>query len=952
MSFVLLLVFALGGRAQNVEYVIFYDVVTEYSIVRHYVSINEGGTAVVDETTFSDRCVWIASTELPVALGEWGVSLSGKDAGTYNNSNRKTLQSKAEKNSYLCGPVESYQTSSQKGIPVDLSLRTNGTRTFWLLDKDYSGFPVYSAYYHNHYVFLDEGTWKFSSGVGVGVRPERARIAKLEVLPLIPVSFTWDVSNDKPTVSMVADAGCDIRYTLDGTAPTTESVSYTGPIQVDWNKAIKAIAVKDGKASSENELVLHRGETVSIDDREDHKWTYYSGVDASVDGGNYNTNYKGRIFNPNPRDVKITYDGNGGAVSIDNGEDESSFVYHKTLEQETTGNYTYTVISNPFSKRPAGKGFGGWKIISGGNYIEGHKDNDVLSLDENINFIDLPASDANNAPAEIKLQATWVNSNVSYATGGLINYEVSGGTYETNFMVLDKETAGTITVKSPCTIMMVEPDGSTDYRNDNTFTGAIIPMPDADGRTKIEFAKWNPAAAIDAMGRNFTIGRGMKMDERRALYGMGTANTPVNQVVKVESGKFASLTHYGANPQSITKQWITLGCDYDRAKKDNNKLEVTGRLLVGDQKKLGLSSDDEMCRVYGLSGKFMTNNTVSNANLADCYYMSVTGTANEGHRYLEILGGEWKSIAGGRGENHDEEKPSFTFRMRGGLLEGSVYGAAEYRNASGTRTYIITGGIIKGWVAGGANGTNINEGAMTGASYIYVGGDAQINSEGSTTLINRAVGGNVFGAGCGYSANSTSGQVTLGTNVVIADNAYVERGVYGGGSYGYCPTDKTSNIYITGGTVDGIAGGVDGTKYMDNIQGGIYGGACQNIGGNVNIYMTGGTINGGIYGGSNASGTLSGNVNMTIAGGTVGTQEKSASLYGGGFGNNTTVSGNVNIKYTGGLLNGNLFGGGNEGVVNGNTSVTITGGEIKQNVYGGGNKAAVSGTTNVVIGKQ
>jgi hypothetical protein len=90
---------------------------------------------------------------------------------------------------------------------------------------------------------------------------------------------------------------------------------------------------------------------------------------------------------------------------------------------------------------------------------------------------------------------------------------------------------------------------------------------------------------------------------------------------------------------------------------------------------------------------------------------------------------------------------------------------------------------------------------------------------------------------------------------------------------------------------------------------------------------------------------------MTIAGGTVGTEEKAASVYGGGYGKSTTIEGNVSIKYTDGTLNGNLFGGGNEGAVTGNTNVTITGGEIKQNVYGGGNKAAVSGTTNVVIGQ-
>ena len=204
--------------------------------------------------------------------------------------------------------------------------------------------------------------------------------------------------------------------------------------------------------------------------------------------------------------------------------------------------------------------------------------------------------------------------------------------------------------------------------------------------------------------------------------------------------------------------------------------------------------------------------------------------------------------------------------MKGGHILGSIYGAAQYEAAKGTCTFVITGGTINGWIAGGANGTNSTKGDLDGKSFIYVGGNARIDSDGSDDVINRAVGGNVFGAGCGYSATSTSGQVTLGTNVVIADNAYVERGVYGGGSYGYCPTDKTANIYITGGKVGGKAGGVNSTEYEPEIRGGVYGGACQNKGGSVNIYMTGGMVNGGLYGGSNASGTLSGNVNIKITG--------------------------------------------------------------------------------------
>lgn len=736
---------------------------------------------------------------------------------------------------------------------------------------------------------------------------------------------------------------------------------------------------------------------VYLNDLEDHNWTYYSGVDGSVDNGYYNNNYNGILYSPNPRNVKITYKGrdtednktSNVKVSIDAGEDQHTFVYYKTLEEGSTeGEYPYTVISNPFSVRPSVEingtktyyGFNGWKIVSGHQYIKRAngtpaEENATLGLDEEITFVGLDNNYTKNCiSANIELQATWVPLDIvrltTYTAKESYIYSADGGTYETNILVLQTDLTQHIVANSPCTVMMVEPDGSDDYRDNYTFDKLLRPAEGVNNRTKIEYVHWQPSGAINARGRNFTIGRGIVMDENvttRALYGTNTASTDeeplvVNQILKVESGKFTQFIHYGQLPKSITKQWVTLGCDYDRAKSYNDKLEFTSDLRVATEKTLPTTLDSEIFRTYSLSGRFVTEaeeDDVKAATAASCYYLSVRNGADQvlGHRYLEILGGEWKNLAGGWAPQQDPERRSLTIRMKGGNIKGSIYGGAQHVNASGIVTYIITGGTINGWVAGGANGTATENGMLDGKSFIYIGGNVSVDSnpesiETSNTIINRAVGGNVFGAGCGYSATSTSGQVTLGTNVVIADNAYVERGVYGGGSYGYCPTDKTANIYITGGTVDGKAGGVDGTDYMDNIQGGIYGGACQNKGGSVNIFMTGGTINGGLYGGSNASGALSGNVNITIAGGNIGgTQENAASVFGGGYGSGTTINGSTNITMTGGTINGNLFGGGNQGAVNLNTSVTITGGSVTGNVYGGGNQAAVSGTTNVVIGK-
>ena len=366
--------------------------------------------------------------------------------------------------------------------------------------------------------------------------------------------ISYAQSGSNATVTITAETDATIYYTTNGNDPTTSSSNGTTTVtinNVSSGTTIKAFA-KSGNCSASTivsqEIITSgvSGGTVTLYDYEDHNWTYYSGVDSSVDGGNYNTNYAGKLYSPNPRNVKITYKANGGAVSID--ESETEFVYYKTLEQGTSaGQYPYTVISNPFSKRPNGKGFGGWKIKEGAEYINGYNDEATLPLDAEIVFVNLPYPSVNCTSAEIELEATWVNyNNRTYANGNTITYSVNGGTYETNFLVLNRNVTGTITVSSPCTIMMVEPDGSTDYRNNYTFTGNITP--NNTGVTKIEFARWNSTNTVNANFRNLWIGRGMTTTSQCAtlITGINTTNQTAGTKfsIKVESGKYDYVDFY------------------------------------------------------------------------------------------------------------------------------------------------------------------------------------------------------------------------------------------------------------------------------------------------------------------------------------------------------------------------------------------------------------------------
>lgn len=781
-----------------------------------------------------------------------------------------------------------------------------------------------------------------------------------------------DKSTDMATIECETE-NATIYYTTDGSEPTTSSTKYTKSFKVSEGMVVKAVATRTGfkdsdiatQTYSKAEPTGVSDSVVTLNDLEDHNWTYYQQYSNLPSG--YPTTY---LSSPNPRNVKITYRAGGVdgaspvAISALEREGQNEMVYYKTLEKSVpgmSGDYPYTVISNPFSKRPATGsgnnktyyGFAGWKVVEGGEYISEHDDNDVLDLDKTIHFINL---DNNYTPncmsAEIVFEATWTQATVK--TGNSAP-SFTGGTYETNFWVLTGNPNNAITVPTNCTMTARYPDGSVSW--DGNFTRAITA---GGNNAKVEFVNMNSTENVSAANYTFTMGRGIvNSGNGGELRGCTNSNADCIQTVKAESGKYASLRHFTAGLSNARRcdQLMILGCDYDRAKIDNSKLQITGSMYLANSTTISRESGVLFARSNIKSGTFQKTITGTySGTAAQSYYFGCYGSSNRsaGHRYMLVEGGDIRGLCGGTDHTTDQQAgdPAFTLRIRGSennpIINGIIYGAAENADCRGRRTMVLTGGTVKGWIAGGANGTASSGGTMTGATFVYVGGKANINSGGSQTVINRAVGGNVFAAGCGYGTNSSSGQVTLGTNVVVADDAYVERGVYGGGSYGY--TTNTSNIYITGGRIGGVAGGVNGTSYSANIPGGVYGGACQNQGGTVNIYMTGGEVNGGLYGGSNNSGTIANNVSIQINGGQVGTSSKPANIHGGGYGQNTAVSGNVDItlgaekQATGGVtVFGDVYGGSALGKVNGtaasdskHTYVTLNKGTINGSIYGGG----------------
>ena len=856
-------------------------------------------------------------------------------------------------------------------------------------------------------------TWHKYDGTPVAVDPDATVYAKSKMLKadgsvdsdytesniaradyVKPQVETPSVLIDKDGITFTTSTPGTITYyytvndAIGGTDPTT--TSYTGTwttgsakiTGIDSEKYIRVIATRLGYEQSpvgEGQNIMSsgiNGNTVILNDYEDHNWTYYAGVDPSIDGGNYNTNYKNIMYSPDPRNVKITYKGGGitgaSAVAISgiSGEDQNVMIYYKTIEKTQvgeTGDYAYHVIPNPFSKRPKKGGtyygFGGWKLVSGGEYISEYSNEAILPLEPTIHFTNLDNNYSPNCTsAEIVFEATWVEATV-IVQNSLPTF--TGGTYETNFWVINGNASADFTVSKDMTVTQMTPDGgaTADYRS--TAVTRNIKFAPGDGVTpKLEWMTLNESNRFTPDGKNMFIGRGVTNSQSPSLYFLYTNNnTTVNQVVRVESGKFGSIRHYQVKPSAVKSQVIYLGCDYDRAKGDNTKLEVTGNCVYSDNDVV----DNEMTwatRTFILSGDFCNPKNHDDGNLhkgeTAYYYMGKQGSSSkvkQGRRYLEVQGGLLTNTAGGSNSDNNKGDVMLQLRVKGGTFRGIVFGCARGNNTSGSRAFILTGGLIKGWITPGTNGTVESAGKLDGYGYLYVGGNSTVDSNGDTRVWTHSAGGNVFGAGCGIDNQSTriSGANTMGTNTVIADNAYVERGVYGGGSFGY--SEKVANVYITGGHVAGKNGGISATNnnnYDANVQGGVYGGSCQNKGGDVNIYMTGGLVETGVYGGSNTSGTLSGSVKMILVGGQVGTSTTSANIHGGGFGASTGVSGNVDVNIgmrnasTGdvsgnAVIYGDVYGGSALGNVNGtkktdtyHTNVTLNGGTIYGSLYGGG----------------
>ena len=615
---------------------------------------------------------------------------------------------------------------------------------------------------------------------------------------------------------------------------------------------------------------------------------------------------------------------------------------------------------------------------SGGNAIATTSttsdDNVMLDAEQTYYFVpsDAGTTNANNATSmQVELEAMWalaaVNSNTNY------------GSVERNFRVARSGTGNAIISESkPCTYSSFYPNGTTDGTTAATESDILTIHNNTSFSlsydAKIEYYSLNAnGATITANNHNLILGRGCK-GTIGTVQGINGNATDLGYTMRIETGtvnQLAFIRDAGTGASYTVSGTVMvkaiLGCDYDRATNTNTNLSVSANnTFFFDRAGAFSSAENKDKKVFDCvvkSGEYQkgfwtsdeTNFTYTNSMYCGHNFNATTNNHYPGARYVTIEGGQLGNINGGRGtgaagdNDHpdattgqtDAWKIAFSLRIRNNaVINGCVFGGAANTSAWGSKRIVVTGGKVRSWIAGGANGTNTTNGdsRTRGTSYIYVGGNAIV---GGTDALrkNSTYGGQIFGAGRGNTNQAASMDTS---QIVIADNAQILKkdgeatgNVYGGGNIGY--THKQSNIYILGGTIEG------------SVYGGAYGNALQIP--EVNITMRGGLVEGGVYGGSNSTGTV-GDVTMHIDGGQVGEDvEDIGYVHGGGLGNATRVTGSVNMTIGSAVdaedyvtIYGDVYGGSAQGKTNGNnsrtagavTNVTMNAGKIHGSLYGGG----------------
>jgi hypothetical protein len=818
-------------------------------------------------------------------------------------------------------------------------------------------------------------------------------------------TISYVQSGTTATVTITAEAGTTIYYTTTGSDPIVgSSANGLAPLTVNniGNCTFKAIA-KNGTCSPSavvSKVIILSGVSggvVTLYDREDHNWSYYSDEPDS--------DYPDALRSPDPRNVTITYRGgsvnNASAVAVSATEPENEFVYYKTIEKKAwgqsegrwlTGDYAYKVIPNPFSKRPRANGstgtngfygFAGWKIISGGEYIAGHNNNDELDLEEKINFVNLPAG--NDGNAAVVFEATWTAASVVTTTNDISGNltGMDGTTYETNFIVYTDNGTHTVSgLTKGATISNNYPNGSAaGTATISSFTTSSAPakleyIKIGNGTTPVHPTSPSVNSSTDAGTGTFTaqageliVGRGCTGTVRKITSGDGGGQYKF----RIESGKYnfmyameSAHTHSAANPNYGR---IVLGCDYDRAADDgisgngtgdNRNLRIVNFCSLDGGGAAG-SNDSELMDItvksgyYGFSANYALNNNTSGA--VDGYGLGIGGNTDNFSGEFITTGPTGATITYTYAKPETNTAPYQWEKLlsfyvgptrgagKGGvnrmLVEGgefnSINGGGTRPGADNAATDPIIGFYFRmkgGWVKGAVYGTASISDSRGSRSLVFTGGEVNGWVAGGCNGTDFSAGSGINHGTCYiYAGGNTEfrshdGQGTYNNAYGLVFN--VPGGQIFGAGRGLAPTGD--QVQYCGSTTTAYVVVADESLVEQNVYGGGYNGVSQYS----YVYILGGTVGKKVFGGTARAITTDvdwrcRNTDIRMYGGTV-----KGGVYGG-HDETGTQFGNATVNITGGTV--------------GTSSIDPTNSELGH-VFGSGfgQQTSVGGNVTVSIG--
>lgn len=197
-----------------------------------------------------------------------------------------------------------------------------------------SNINTWAPYYHDDYDYVDISLSKGTHTLRVTSLSSQWVFDCIEMVsqsdtPSAPAAPTFSpaagtyTSAQNVTISC-STSGAEIRYTLDGSSPTTSSALYSGAIPISSTTTVKAIAVKGGLTSSvaSATYTINSSPTPVIDPSQfvfTQVYDSQNNVVASADG-RYSTGYGGCLYLTDKSAATIyKYDINGNRSTAFNG---------------------------------------------------------------------------------------------------------------------------------------------------------------------------------------------------------------------------------------------------------------------------------------------------------------------------------------------------------------------------------------------------------------------------------------------------------------------------------------------------------------------------------------------------------------------------------------------------------------------------------------------------------